>query len=83
MLVGLHVRVHVLRLCMDAFIHTNEQQVWFIYRVAIIVHCMCQLLLSKYPDITSNSSKSQNVKVGRKKNQSVCVCVQGAGIFDV
>ncbi len=59
--------VHILH----AFIHTNEQWFWAIYRMAILAHHMCQLLLSKWPQTAQATAGKLGGKVGRT-NESAC-----------
>ena len=68
----LRVHGHILR----AFIHTNEQRFWAIYRVAILAHHMCQLLLSKWPQTVWATAGKVGGKVGRT-NESACSQSQG------
>lgn len=69
---------------LHAFIHTDEQRLWAIYKAAILAHRMCQLLLSKWPQTTRATAGKLGGKVGRAHEsarsqpadrQRISVCV--------
>lgn len=40
--------------------------------MAILAHCMCQLLLSKYPQIAPAAPVKVSVKIGGRKSKCIC-----------